>query len=715
MCTPAREGAIDVDAPPLAAGESMALYHDRLAARRRRGGTAGTVPNPSPLQMSTKPSRLFDKALAAFRSGDAVTADRLLRDILAIAPDHFDSLRLLGYLHGLAGRPDQAAHALQRAVRIQPTDVNVRINLGKALGDAGRVPEAIEQFRQATLLQPDSFSAWFGLAALSAGLGRNAEAVELYGRALAIDPRAAPAWANRGNARAALKRHADALADLDRAIGLDPGLATAWSDKAATLMELGRHDEALEHYTRALAIDPTLPFIAGQALHLRMLCCDWHDLQPRIDALRADLAQGRLVADPFGFQAVSTSEAELRTCAERYAAATFPQMAALAPQAVPAPPPGRRIRIGYLCGEFRAQATSVLMAGLFERHDRERFELFAFDSGWDDGSVLRQRIERAFEHLVPIAHLDDDAAAEAVRSAGVDILVNLNGYFGQVRQGVFARRAAPIQVNYLGFPGTLGAPYIDYLIADPIVIPQHSRQHYTEKIAWLAGCYQPNDPGRTISDAERPRSELGLPERGFVFCCFNNNYKITPAMFDRWMRILRAVEGSVLWLLQDNRWAERNLRAEAARHDVDPARLVFADREPLPDHLARHRQADLFLDTAPYNAHTTASDALWAGVPLLTMAGSTFPGRVAASLLQAVGLPELVAPDGEAYEQSAISLARDPARLASLRDRLACGRDGSSLFDATGQARRIEALYEAMYRRHVAGLPPEHLPAQEGP
>jgi predicted O-linked N-acetylglucosamine transferase (SPINDLY family) len=648
---------------------------------------------------------LFDDALSAFRSGESARAEAMLSHLLEVQPQHFDGLKLLGYMQGLEGRASEAALVLEKAVLIQPRDLNVRLNLGKALGDCGRLHDAIVHFRQASVLQPSSFGAWFGLGCMTSALGRHAEALELFSQALAIDATAASAWCNRANSLASLLQHVEALADYDRALCSEPSLTTAWAGKAATLMELGRHEEARQHYDRALELDPALPFIAGQAMHLSMLCCEWSGLQARLDIVTKALTRGMRSADPFGFQAISTDEAELKACAEIYAADTFPPVSPTMTQR--RTQRSERIKLGYLCGEFRNQATSVLMAGLYEMHDRDRFELFAFDSGWNDGSAMRKRIESTFEHWVPIAKLGDDQAADVIRGLDIDILVNLNGYFGQVRQGIFARRAAPLQVNFLGFPGTLGAEYMDYLIADAIVIPPESRRHYTEKIAYLPGSYQPNDQNREISAKKRERSEFGLPEVGFVYCCFNNSYKILPSIFDRWMRILRRVDHSVLWLLRDNPLASENLRAEAARRDVDPCRLVFAEREPLPEHLARHGNADLFLDTSPYNAHTTASDALYAGLPLLTVRGNTFPGRVAESLLRAAGVPELVAPDGDTYERIAIDLANDPASLDALRRKLVIAQ--TALFDPQGYARRIEAAYVEMYQRLQAGLPPAHL------
>ena len=365
-----------------------------------------------------------------------------------------------------------------------------------------------------------------------------------------------------------------------------------------------------------------------------------------------------------------------------------------------------KIRIGYVSGEFRQQATSILIGELFELHDRNRFELVAIDNGGDDASPLRGRIERAFGEIVNISRLSDREAAAAIRHRKIDILVNLNGYFGRERQRVFSFRPCPVQVNYLGYPGTLGVSYIDYILADDRVIPPGHDAFYAEKVVRLPDTYQVNDRKRAIAERTPARAELGLPEAGFVFCCFNNNFKITPRVFDIWMRLLNDVPDSVLWLLEGNAAAARNLRQEALRRGIAPERLVFAPRMNLPDHLARHRQADLFLDTLPCNAHTTASDALWAGLPLLTCLGGTFAGRVAASVLHAAGLPELVADSLDDYQARALALALAPGKLAGLRARLAANRSTCPLFDTERFRHHIEAAYITMWERCRRGEPP---------
>ena len=340
---------------------------------------------------------------------------------------------------------------------------------------------------------------------------------------------------------------------------------------------------------------------------------------------------------------------------------------------------------------------------------QSRFEMTAISIGPDDNSEMRQRLKHSFDHFIDATILSDEEIASRIRVTEIDILIDLKGFTQDARTNVFARRPAPIQANYIGYPGTMGAEYIDYIIADQTVIPENSKQYYLEKIVYLPTSYQVNDSKRFISDKAFTRTQLGLPPTGFVFCSFNNNYKITPRIFDCWMRILKQVESSVLWLLEDNPTAASNLRKEATTRGVNPERLIFAKRLPIAEHLARHRLADLFLDTLPYSAHTTASDALWAGLPVLTCLGETFAGRVAASLLNAIGLPELIAATPEAYEQMAIDLATHPEKLAVIKRKLAENRLTTPLFDTKLFTKHIEAAYIAMYERHQAGLAPDHI------
>ena len=617
---------------------------------------------------------MFQEVFKALQNNQFPEAESLLKKMLVANPANPDVLHLMGVVCGMQNRPDDALRLFEHALQLTPDNPALHFNTAKALSTLQRDVDALEHHQKALALDPD-----------------NPEILLNYGRSLDN-----------------LRKREEALTCYEKAVALQPQMTEGWFNKGKILGELKRYEEALQSYINAYQLRPTEPFLLGVILHYKMLICDWADLEGIYLKIQQDLHAHQMVVEPFGFQGISTSEQDLLESAKIFAKQRFPARERMAIQSTPKAK-NEKIRIAYLCGEFRDQATSVLMTGVYESHDPEHFEIYALDNGWDDGGVLRPRMKKAFKEMIDISHMTDLAVVKLIQDLKIDILVNLNGYFGEGRQHVFASHPAPIQVNYLGFPGTLGAEYMDYLIADPIVIPPDSRQHYVEKIAYMPNSYQANDSKRIISERHFTRAELGLPEAGFVYCCFNNNYKITPETFDSWMRILKAVEGSVLWLIQDNAPAEKNLKAEALKRGISPDRIIFAQRLPLPEHLARHKMADLFLDTLPYNAHTTASDALWAGVPVLTLLGNTFPGRVAASLLNAVGLSELVTHTPEEYEQRAIELARDPLALKVVKDHLAENRFTKPLFDTKLFTRDIETLYRKMVERHEAHLTPEHL------
>lgn len=616
---------------------------------------------------------MFTPVFEALQANDLMRAESLLKRILVSAPNNPDALHLMGVVCGMQGRPNEALAFFQQCLVIAPQNALLRFNLARALS----------------------------------ALQRDAEAIEHHQAASSLDSANPDVWINYGRSLDNLRRREEALAAYEKAVELDPDSVEGWFNKGKIFGELKRYEEALRSYIRAYQLRPTEPFLLGIILHYKMLICDWLELDVLYDSVLRDLRNGQKVVEPFGFQGISDSESDLLLAAKIFANERYP----LAKEATKAPIRGRneKIRVAYLCGEFRDQATSVLMTGIYESHDPEKFEIVALDNGWNDGGVLRSRMEKVFKEIIDISKMPDLSVAQLIKTLNIDILVNLNGYFGEARSNVFAQHAAPVQVNFLGFPGTLGAPYMDYLIADEIVIPPTSREHYVEKIAYMPHSYQANDAKRIISERQFSRSELGLPEQGFVFCCFNNNYKITPQTFDSWMRVLSAVKESVLWLIEDNPLAANNLKAEAEKRGVSPERIIFASRLPLPEHLARHRNADLFLDTLPYNAHTTASDALWAGLPVLTCMGKTFPGRVAASLLTALEVPELITHSVAEYERRAIELANNPDRLSLIKNKLLANRLEKPLFNTQMFAKDLEVLYSKMYERYLANLEPTHL------
>jgi protein O-GlcNAc transferase len=451
--------------------------------------------------------------------------------------------------------------------------------------------------------------------------------------------------------------------------------------------------------------DPNRPFyVSGYLAMCRLKICDWQGLDDARAAIAAGVREGLFVIDPMGHTALSSSaEAQLH-CARIWTQEKFP------PQGTPfwTGPKYRheRLRIAYVSGDFRTHAVASLIAGVFDCHDTSKFEITGVSYGVDDKSAMRKRLEGAFDRFIDIRDREDADVLATLREMEIDIAVDLSGFTGVSRTGLFARRIAPVQVNYLGFPSTMGAPYMDYIIADRTVIPPEDFEFYSEQVVWLPEQYQANDRKRAVAPRIPSRGEAGLPEDGFVFCCFNNNHKITPEIFSIWMRLLTEVEGSVLWLYRDNGTAARNLRREAEARGVAGERLIFASRVEPMDHLARHTLADLFLDTLPYNAHTTTSDALWTGVPVIAAPGTTFAGRVATSLVKAAGVPELAASSLEDYEALALSFARDREKLRDVKHKILRNRETCPLFDTARITGHLEAAYLRMHERYHAGEPP---------
>jgi predicted O-linked N-acetylglucosamine transferase (SPINDLY family) len=597
--------------------------------------------------------------------------------------------------------------AYDRALGANPQLAGALLGRGNVLSALKRYEDALVAYDKAIGIAPDFPEAWLNRGNLLNTVNRHDEALAAFRRALALRPDLAEAWLGQANVFFLLKRYQDAASAYERALAIRPDLVEAQLARGNVFSVLKQHRAAADAYAAVLRLAPERPFTKGLLLHQNLLACDWSGSDALMDEIEKDLAAGRLSADPFILQGLCNSPQSLKRCAELYTEERYP--ARIVERFQHRLLDHNKIRIGYLSGEFREQATSHLIAGVLEKHDPSRFEVYAFDNGWDDRSEIRRRINAAVREMIGIRQLSDASALAAIRDKQIDVLVNLNGYFGEQRSQLFANRAAPIQVNYLGFPGTLGASYIDYIIADRHVIPENHKTFYDEKVVYLPNCYQANDSKRKIAASLPSRLECGLPKSGFVFCCFNNSYKILPDVFDRWMQILSQVEGSVLWLLSDNQETKANIQREACARNIDPQRLIFAKLIPHAEHLARHAVADLFLDTVPCNAHTTASDALWAGLPLLTCMAETFSGRVAASLLHAIGLRELVTTTLQDYERLAVDLALRPEKLASLKDKLAKNRFTAPLFNTELFTEHLEAAYVAMFDRYHAGARPDHI------
>ena len=641
-----------------------------------------------------KDLKRFDEALASL--------DRAV----ALKPDYAEAWYNRANALNELKRFDEALESCDRAIALRPDLAEAFNNRANALKSLRRFEEAVAAYDRALALRPDYADAINNRGNALKELKRYDEAFADYERALALEPDHADAFFNRGIALAELKRHAEALASFDRAIAIRPDHAEAFYNRGSSLLALRRLDEATESYGRALALKPDQDHLKGIYLHAQMHLCEWKDFDVACAELNDDVANGLPSVYPFLLLPCRSTPSAQLACARIYVAGKCP--------AYPEPLwrgeayGHERIRVAYLSSDLRDHPVAYLIAGMFERHDRSRFETIAVSLGDDKPSPIRDRLKASFDRFVDASRMSDRETALLMRELEVDIAVDLNGFTDGSRPDIFAHKPAPVAVNYLGYAGTLGAEYCDYIVADRFVVPEASRADYSEKVVYLPDTFLVNDAGRRISARTPSRAEAGLPEQGFVFCCFNNSYKITPDVFDVWMRLLGQIENSVLWLTTSNAHAPTNLRREAASRGISGERLIFAPRVALnEDHLARVRLADLFLDTLYYNAHTTAADALWAGVPVLTYPGATFASRVAGSLLGAVGLPELIAGSLAEYEALALRLARDPQGLAALRQRLGRNRDTYPLFDTERFTRHIEAAYATMRERAERGERPD--------
>ena len=645
-------------------------------------------------------------ALEHFRAGRMAEAEGLCRAILQAVPGMGEVAQLLGVTVMMQNRPQEAEEILRQSIAMRPDLADSHGNLGTVLQSLGRMAEALAAHDRCVQLSPATPEAYVNRGSARLTLGDRNGAATDFARALRLRPVDALAAANLGVALREAHRVAEAERALRRALVAEPGHAEAMLGYAHTLRELGRLAGAKTAYTRAVALSPAKTEALCYHLYLMQTLCDWDDYERLCARVTEIIDQDGGIVIPLATLSIDTTPAQQ----DRSARLFFDRVvkrAAAAPLQARVPSPAGRLRIAYVSADFHEHATAFLAAELFELHDRERFEVLAYSYGPDDGSAMRQRLVKAFDRFRDIRSVPLDAVARCMADDGVDIMIDLKGYTKQTRLDLLSRRLAPVEVSYLGYPGTIGCPHMDYVIGDRFVTPPEHQPFYAERLAILPDAYQINDRHRPLPEQVPSRAECGLPEDGVVFAAFNTAYKISPAMFALWMRILKRVPGSVLWLFEANPLAAGNLKARAQAQGIDPARLVFAPPRPLADHIARYRVADLALDTLPYTGHTTTSDALWAGCPVVTCLGGTFASRVAASLLSAAGLPDTITRSLAEYEDLAVALAGDPARRAGFRKRLEDGRMTAPLFDSGRFTRNLERAYQVMWSLHKAGRPPQ--------
>ncbi len=678
---------------------------------------------------------LHSLGILRYQSGQIDEAERLIGAAIAIEP-RADAIYNRACLLLKLGRTEDAIASFGEAIAVKPDYVEALTNRGGALMQLQRYAEAKADFDAALIRAPALAQAWNNAGSASTKLRRFDEALERFDKALGLRPDYAEAWRNRGLVFLLQGFLEKALADFDKAISLDPRSAEAWEHRgdavsyfdpvqaianydrslllrpnhaetlfrrANAVLALRRFEEAAAGYRQVLEKDPDYEYARGSLLFCLQSCCDWTSRDDDLRKLQNDLKAGRAALAPFASLALLRDPADMQAVARRFVTKQYPLQEPVRRSTASS---HGRIRVAYLSANFNDHAVARLIAGVFECHDKSKFETAGISFGSAKGE-MHARISRAFDHFLDVRTKSDRDVVQLIADMEVDIAVDLMGFTEDCRPGVLAFRPAPIQVNYLGFPGTMGADYIDYIIADRFVLKDGHQRYFAEQVVYLPGCYLPNDAGRRMT--QRPtRGQAGLPETGFVFCSFNQTYKFTPDLFDIWMRLLRATEGSVLWLPMCATAAMQNLKCEAEARGVAAQRLVFAPfTATVEDHLARLQLADLFLDTLPYNSHTSTCDALFAGVPLVTCPGDIFAGRVAASALTAHGVPELIAESLAGYEELALSIAREPQKAAALKAKIARHRGTHALFDTARLTRHLERAYTGMWQRHERGEPPQ--------
>jgi len=693
--------------------------------------------------MSPQHQAMLQEAFQAFQIGNLIKAKEILRLFVEIIPNNIDAFHLLALVYASESKHEEAIDCYGNVLKFNPNHSSALSNLGVSLSAIGKVQEALSAFKKSLDMDPTSPESWYNAGNTLCDLGKHEEAFFYYEQSIKLDPNYYQAHnnygkaffdlnryldaithfdkalelnisfpdclINKGEALRKLKRYDEAIAYYDKALDLKPDYAEAWSNKGVILNELKRYDEAIVCYDKALTLKPNIHWIYGNLLFTKMQMCSWLGLSDCLENISKSVMKNAKVSQPFALLAFSDNPFLHKKSSEIYAEDRYPANSTLGN--IPKSAKKEKIRIAYFSPDFRNHPVAHLTSELFELHDRDKFEVLAFSLQKSPiGDEISFRLRNGFDRFIDADNISDSKIAGLARELGVDIAIDLAGPTQYSRTGIFSYRAAPIQVNWLGYPGTIGADFIDYIVADRTVIPESHKQMYSEKVIYMPDTYIVDDSKRIASCRIFTREECGLPENAFVFCCFNNDYKFNPEVLDRWSKILLKAKNSVFWISENNEHFRVNIKAEFKKRGIDSIRIIFAPRLPLmADHLARYALADLFLDTNPYNAHTTAVDSLKAGVPVLTLKGQSFASRVAASLLHAIGLPELIADTKEEYETLAIELATNSQKLLTLKQKLFTNRLTYPLFDTPLFTRNLEATYIQIYARYKENLQPDHI------
>ena len=611
----------------------------------------------------------FKKAVDLYENNKLNDAKKICSKIYKKNPNHFDNLRLLNFIHFKNKDFSTALDFINKAIKINPNFAEAYNEQGNALNELKKLEEAIKS----------------------------------YNNAININPEYADAYYNKGLVFHELKKLESAVENYDKAIKINPKHIMSHNNKGFALQQLKKVDASLKSYNEAYKINPNFNFLFGKLIHTKNKLCKWKTFNEDMNSLKEKLNKNKVASLPFSILSLYDSPLLQRKTSEMYIKETFPKKNISKP--ITKSLANKKIRLGYYSADFYNHAMSYLLAKLFELHDKSKFEIIAFSFSPERDDEMSKRISNAFDQFIKVNFKTDKEISELSRELKIDIAIDLMCFTTNSRTGIFSEKCAPIQINYLGYPGTSGANFIDYIIADKNLIPKKNQKYYSENIIYLPNTYQVRDSTQKISNKIFTKDELGLPKNSFVFCCFNQNYKITPSVFDIWMRLIKKVEKSVLWLIKDNDVAVYNLKKEAEKRGVKSDRIIFAKHMPVSEHLARHKIADLFVDTFPYTAHTTCSDALWSGLPVITRTGQSFASRVAGSLLNAVNLKELITKTEKEYEDLILKLAKNPKQLKKIKNKLKKNRLKEPLFNSKLYTKKIESAYKKIYERYNLDLP----------
>jgi predicted O-linked N-acetylglucosamine transferase (SPINDLY family) len=696
--------------------------------------------NPKDIQAMSLKQTLLQQAIKLHQDGKILDAEKIYITTIKSEPKNFEALHYLGVIKYQQGSYQESIRLIKKAISIKPDYAEAYGNIAMSYKSLQQFDLAIDSLNKAIEIKPRSYSCFYNLGNLNKEIHQYLTAIKYFTMAIELDPNRHEAYFNRGVCHSQLndieetkcdyleaikikpdfkeayknlsqlyvkeKKNAEAFEILYKLLEIDPDDIISLQMIAELFKDIGKKEHTLSCYKKIIEINPSEFFAEGYIFHLKLFLSDWSEYYEDLKSLEEGLSKFKPVAAPFvGMTAIDDPLLQLASaksfCKVKGYISTSEELIVAKNN--------EKIRIGYYSADFYNHATSYLMAELFELHNKDIFEIHGFSTGQKVDDEMSKRIQQSFSKFHEVSSLNNEQIINLSKEVNIDIAIDLKGHTKDGRPSMFAKRLAPIQVNYLGFPGTTGIKNIDYIVADSVIVPEINQKFYSEKIAYLPNCYQVNDSKRKISEYTFTREELGLPKNAFIFCSFNYVYKINPEVFDSWAKILKQVPDSVLWLMFDNDISSNNLLNEAKKRGVNPDRIIFANRMDLPLHLARHRLADLFLDTWPCNAHTTASDALWTELPIVTKIGQSFASRVCASLLSAIGVPELITTTTDEYETLAIDLAMNRDKLNGLKEKLIAGKLHSPLFDTTNYVVDLENIYMLMYKNYQAKLPPDHI------